>query len=325
MSSLFIGIMSGTSRDSLDACLIDFTNHFQIVASETLDFDSSYKTSTEIPFISSEITNKSIEIVKNLIHKSSMHESDIVGIGFSGQTISHDTNHSLQAGDPRKISKLTNIDVFSDFRNKNIAEGGRGAPLIPDFHKYIFSEAGKRKLIINIGGISNGTYLDGEKIVAASDIGPGNCLLDLVMTSLQLGDYDKDGEIASNGAINHLIKDELMNSFMNMAYPRADDITAYIEPLLKSFEEYKEIPVNELLRTLVEVTAEKIKEFYEYCDYPDEVIFHGGGTLNKTLMKSISEKVRTNIQTTDHIVPSKYMESSAFAYLAFAGKGVLFK
>ena len=116
-------------------------------------------------------------------------------------------HHSLQAGDPKKISKLTNIDVFSDFRNKNIAEGCRGAPLIPDFHKYIFSETGKRKLIINIGGISNGTYLDGEKIAAASDIGPGNCLLDFVMTSSQLGDYDKDGQIASNGTINNLIKD----------------------------------------------------------------------------------------------------------------------
>ena len=325
MSNLFIGIMSGTSRDSLDACLVDFTDHFEIIATETLDFHPNYKTSVEIPFISSEITNKSVEIVKNLIHKSSMSKSKIVGIGFSGQTISHDDHHSLQAGDPKKISKLTNIDVFSDFRNKNIAEGGRGAPLIPDFHKYIFSETGKRKLIINIGGISNGTYLDGEKIAAASDIGPGNCLLDFVMTSSQLGDYDKDGQIASNGTINNLIKDELMSSFMNMGYPRADDITAYIEPLLTRFEEYKKIPVNELLRTLVEVTAEKIKEFYEYCDYPDEVIFHGGGTLNKTLMKSIAEKVRTDIQTTDHIVPSRYMESSAFAYLAYADKGVLFK
>ena len=179
MSNLFIGIMSGTSRDSLDACLVDFTDHFEIIATETLNFHSSYKTSVEIPFISSEITNKSVEIVKNLIHKSSISESRIVGIGFSGQTISHDDHHSLQAGDPKKISKLTKINVFSDFRNKNIAEGGRGAPLIPDFHKYIFSETGKRKLIIYIGGISNGTYLDGENIAAASDIGP-------------LGDYDKD-------------------------------------------------------------------------------------------------------------------------------------
>ena len=145
------------------------------------------------------------------------------------------------------------------------------------------------------------------------------------MTSSQLGDYDEDGQIASNGTINNLIKDQLMSSFMNMGYPRADDITAYIEPLLTRFEEYKKIPLNEILSTLVEVTAVKIKEFYEYCDYPDEVILHGGGTLNKTLMKSIAEKVKTDIKTTDHIVPSRYMESSAFAYLAYADKGVLFK
>ena len=101
--------MSGTSRDSLDACLVDFTDHFQIVAAETLDFNASYKTSTEISEINNEITNKSIEIVKNLLKKSSLKESDVVGIGFSGQTISHDDSHSLQAGDPKKIAESTRI------------------------------------------------------------------------------------------------------------------------------------------------------------------------------------------------------------------------
>ncbi len=325
MNNLFIGIMSGTSRDSLDACLIDFTNHFKILASETLDFNSNYKTWTDISLISNEITNKSIEIVKNLIEKSSVKRSDIVGIGFSGQTISHNDNHSLQAGDPKKIAQSTRINVFSDFRNKNIAEGGRGAPLIPDFHQYIFSETGKRKLIINIGGISNGTYLNGNRIIAASDIGPGNCLLDLVMTSLQLGNYDKDGELASSGTVNQTIKQDLMSVFSNMPYPRADDITAYTNPFMDRFEDYKKITVNEILRTLVEVTAEKIKEFYEYCEHPNEIIFHGGGTLNKTLMNCIAQKTTNNCQTTDYLIPSKYMESSAFAYLAYADKGILFK
>ena len=325
MNNLFIGIMSGTSRDSLDACLIDFTNHFKILASETLDFDSNYKTWTDTSLISNEITNKSIEIVKNLIEKSSVKRSDIVGIGFSGQTISHNDNYSVQAGDPKKIAQSTRINVFSDFRNKNIAEGGRGAPLIPDFHQYIFSETGKRKLIINIGGISNGTYLNGNRIIAASDIGPGNCLLDLVMTSSQLGNYDKDGELASSGTVNQTIKEDLISVFSNMPYPRADDITAYTNPFMQRFKDYKKIPVNEILRTLVEITAEKIKEFYEYCEHPNEIIFHGGGTLNKSLMNCIAEKTTNNLRTTDYLIPSKYVESSAFAYLAYADKGILFK
>ena len=151
MKNLFIGIMSGTSRDSLDACLVDFTDHFQIISTETLSFSANYKTSTEITEINTEITNKSIEIIKNLLNKADIKESEIFGVGFSGQTISHNEEHSLQAGDPKKIARSTGINVFSDFRNKNIAEGGRGAPLIPDFHQYIFSETEKRKLIVNIG------------------------------------------------------------------------------------------------------------------------------------------------------------------------------
>jgi len=325
MKNLFIGIMSGTSRDSLDACLVDFTDHFQIISTETLSFSANYKTSTEITEINTEITNKSIEIIKNLLNKADIKESEIFGVGFSGQTISHNEEHSLQAGDPKKIARSTGINVFSDFRNKNIAEGGRGAPLIPDFHQYIFSETEKRKLIVNIGGISNGTYLNGAKIASASDIGPGNCLLDLVMTNLKLGDYDKDGELASKGVVNQSIKEELMFNFSNMSYPRADDITAYTAPFMEKFVEYKKISVNDLLRTLVEITAAKIAEYFEYCDNPDEIIFHGGGILNKTLMESITKNIKKNIKTTDHIVPSKYMECSAFAYLAFMDKGVLFK
>ena len=144
------------------------------------------------------------------------------------------------------------------------------------------------------------------------------------MLNLQLGDFDKDGELASNGTVNQPIKEELISVFGNMPYPRADDITAYTNPFMVRFEDYKKIPVNEILRTLVEVTAEKIKEFYEYCEYPNEIIFHGGGTLNKTLMNCIAQKTTNNCQTTDYLIPSKYMESSAFAYLAYSDKGILF-
>ena len=303
MSNYFIGIMTGTSADSLDGCIVNFKKNVDLIETAQIELGSEYKDkyeecirlgfkevneSADLMEVEKTLNKKTIDLIETLIDKSRISRKSISLIALSGQTIFHTYEKSYQIGNSQQIADMTGINVCSNFRNFDIQQGGMGAPLIPAFHKYLYAENNKNKLIFNIGGISNGTYLDGEKIVAASDIGPGNCLLDLVMTSLQLGDYDKDGEIASNGAINHLIKDELMTSFMNMAYPRADDITAYIEPLLKSFEEYKAIPVNELLRTLVEVTAEKIKELQAELNLKDLLVWSNfPGIKHKDAMKSI--------------------------------------
>ena len=219
------------------------------------------------------------------------------------------------------IAKETKINVCSDFRNFDIKHGGIGAPLIPAFHNYLFSEDNKSKIIFNIGGIANGTFLNDGEIVLASDVGPGNCLIDFVMAERFNKPFDNKGEEASKGKINQELLNGLRNSCSDMQYPRADDKQSYYELINNSFYE---IQSNSVLRTLTEFTAEKIGEFYKFCKEPDEVIIHGGGTKNLFLMNLIKSKISGTLKTTEDKIPSKFVEAAGFAYLAYLNKGEVF-
>jgi len=323
MRNLYIGLMSGTSRDSLDGCLVSFSNGLEIKNLETIYFSKDYQSSDNQSFISEEITQKSIDLVKKLISNHS--KENIIAIAFPGQTISHSDEFSLQAGSPEIIAKESGIPVYADFRNFDIAHGGKGAPLIPSFHQYLLSDNSKNKLIINIGGIANGTYLKGPEIELASDVGPGNCLMDEAMRKLGLGLFDNDGLLARSGNINDEILELFMNELENLSYPRADDISVYMNILEKYESEILNIAPADALCTLTELTATKIIEFLKSCNSVDELIFHGGGTENKYLMSRIKELAVIPVKSIDDVAPSKYIEAIAFAYLAFQERAILFK
>ncbi len=336
MSKYFIGIMTGTSADALDGCIVSFEKEFSLEGSHSINLGKSYKEkyekcirnghktikdSKDLLKIENELTKKTEHLINKLLKKTNISSKDIHAIGFSGQTIFHSVEKSYQVGNPQKISDNLNINVISDFRNFDISNGGMGAPLIPEFHKYIYSQEDRKKLIVNIGGISNGTYLDGNKIAAASDVGPGNCLIDFVANKFFNKPYDENGYESSKGNIDIKFLNFLIGKTSKMKYPRSDDKNDYYVLLN---ERDKKILPNDLLRTLTEFTAEKIKEFYFFCKKPDEVIFHGGGTKNNFLMNTINSKISVDIKTTDEKIPSQYVEAAAFAYLAFLKKGRLF-
>ena len=323
MTQKFIGLMSGTSRDSLDGCLVSFEGGFNFLQGETISFDKEYKTSNDQNYVEKHISEKSVELIKVLMDKSGVNTEDIAGIAFSGQTISHNDKKSVQAGDPNYITKKIGLPVHSDFRNADIKRGGRGAPLIPIFHQYLYGSLFNEVLIVNIGGISNGTYLKNNSIDIGSDIGPGNCLMDKVMTDNHLGSFDIDGKLAGAGKFDINLLNKFENALLNLDYPRADDISLYTS-LMHHLDENPVLEISDQLATLVELTATKIYEFYLYCNRPSTVIFHGGGVFNKTLMKSIANKLG-KYETTENILPAKYMEAAAFAYLAYKDLGVIFK
>ncbi len=315
--------MSGTSRDSLDACLVNFDKGFKLIDTATIKFSEDYKCSKDKEFIENEITQKSIEIVNILRNK--WPEKDIKAVAFPGQTISHTDEYSVQAGDPKKINMETSLPIYADFRNFDIARGGRGAPLVPEFHKYFFAKEGVSQLIFNIGGISNGTHLIGNSISEASDVGPGNCLLDLMARNLNIGDFDKNGEAAAKGKLNIGLLNFFQEKLKHLSYPRADDTSLYYEIMDSSKNFHKTIGPSDILCTLVELSALKIKDFHIYCKSPDIVYVHGGGIYNAFLMRRIKNLLGVNVKTTEGLIESKFVEAAAFAYLAHKERAHLFK
>ena len=337
MHNFFIGIMSGTSADSLDGCIVSFENEFKLIETESVDFGKNYKKiyeeciksgykvisdSSKLLQIEKILDEKSIELVEKLINKSDIEKKKISSIALSGQTVFHTNKRSYQIGNAQEVANASSINVCSDFRNFNIKQGGMGAPLIPAFHKYLYAENDMNKVIFNIGGIANGTYLKGEEISLASDVGPGNCLIDFYASKYYGFPFDNRGEIANQGVINEDLLIKLNESVKNMSYPRADDKNDYYNLVNDSISN---VAPENIMRTVTEFTALKIEEFYKYCDSPDQVIFHGGGTKNIYLMDIIQSKIDTNIRTTDDEISSKFVEAAAFAYLAYKNQGIIFK
>ena len=185
----------------------------------------------------------------------------------------------------------------------------------------LYAEKNKNKLIFNIGGISNGTYLMGTQIEIASDVGPGNCLIDMFVKKYFNLPYDFDGKIASDGDINDILINKLLLDTKNMTYPRADDKNDYYKLIDENF---LGVAPKDIIRTLTEFTAIKIKDFYDYCECPSEIIFHGGGAKNSYLMEAISKNLNSNIRTTDSEIDSKFVEATAFAYLAYLERGEIY-
>ena len=335
MSKYFIGIMTGTSADALDGCVVSFEDKFELICSASLTLDGSYKRdyeeciragykntneSKKLFELENILNQKTIELINILLKKANIDISQVSSVGFSGQTVFHTNEKSYQIGNPAYISELSKIDVYSDFRNFDIKNGGIGAPLIPAFHKYLYAIE-KDRLIFNIGGIANGTYLKKGEVAIASDVGPGNCLLDYVSSKSFDKPFDDNGAEAAKGEIDNLLLKQLIDKCDGMTYPRADDKQDYY----RLEELFTKIEPNSLLRTLAELSAEKIKDFYEYCGKPEEVIFHGGGTKNKFLMSLIKNKISGFVRTTDNEISSKFVEAAGFAYLAYLKKGEIFK
>ncbi len=331
MSKYFIGLMTGTSADSIDGCVVDFSNGFELIQSKSKNLEESYKPKYEeaikkgfknknddkIVLELEEILNKnSVELIKDLLEE--IDSSSISGIGFPGQTMFHDAQRSYQIGCAQFIADQVGIKVIHDFRNYDIQKGGLGAPLIPEFHKYLFAESDKRKVIFNIGGISNGTYLDGDNIRAASDVGPGNCLIDLVAMRDFGVSYDEGGKIAAKGQIDQILLNSLLDKIRTKSYPRADDKSFYY-----NLDELKSDKPEDLLATLCELTALCIADFCNSFDMPEEMLLHGGGARNNFLIERLDKNIGSSFKLTDHIISSKFVESAAFAYLAFLERGLL--
>ena len=332
-SSLLFGVMSGTSLDGIDVVLVDINNNiiniidFQHrpyspkIRSKILNLHSpQHNDLEESIFLSKSHAKITADCINAILKKRNFNPKDILAIGYHGQTIRHNpvAEYSIQIGDSHLLSELTEITVVSDFRNRDLVAGGQGAPLVPAFHKEIFSSKSKSRGIINIGGISNITYLPKKGSILGFDCGPGNILMDHWIKENKNLNFDKSGNWAKSGrVIDVFLKDCLKEKFFIKKPPKSTGRDLFNLPWIKNLIKKNYAPAD-IQRTLLELTAFTIAEnLNKFCNDIEELYVCGGGGENKFLLERLGVLTNINIKKTDSLnIPAQQVETVAFAWLA---------
>ena len=333
MENFFIGQMSGTSLDGIDTVLCRSTKKkFEIVSSVYLPYskplrvaiekliNDSFCTLENLKVIENKITKLYVKSVNKLLNEVSIDRKQIIAIGCHGQTIKHcpKKKYTIQLVNGSKLAHETKIKCVTDFRNKDIANGGQGAPLVPAFHNFYFSNYFDNFCVINIGGISNITLVKNKKIIKGYDTGPGNCLIDYWMQTKFNKKYDKDGKFSSKGKFNRILLTKLLdNNFFKKKPPKSAD-KKYFHDNFKN-EKLNIYKANhfDVLATLVELTAESLRREIRKISDVSNIILSGGGVKNTTLITSIKKELsQKNIILSDSLgIKYNQMEAVAFAWL----------
>lgn len=347
MSDLYIGLMSGTSMDGIDVAIVDFSK----ILPRVIDFQTVPYPNTLLQWLNAlcspaedEIVNMGrtdralgqafAQAVNQILVSNNLSAKDIVAIGSHGQTIRHHPEgrqgFSLQIGDGNTLSVLTGIDVIADFRRKDIALGGQGAPLVPAFHHAVFSDHLHNRVILNIGGISNITYLpaNNEDSVLGFDTGPGNTLMD-AWCKLHTGmAYDKSGAWAAQGKhCPKLLALLLEQPFINEPAPKSTGRELFnltwLQTQLKQIN--MDLSPQTVQATLAMFTSQSIAQHIHQLKDVSQVFVCGGGARNDFLMECLSSELfDCELSTTDEIgISADSLEAVAFAWLAYAFKNKL--
>ena len=332
-SKLMIGVMSGTSLDGIDIALteihrnkvsvIDFyhINYAKKVKENILKLHFPNNNELENSHVlSNELARLTGKAINRLLKKNNLMPSQIKGVGYHGQTVRHkpDKGYSIQIGNADLLAEITHLDVVSNFRNRDIAAKGQGAPLVPAFHKYLFYSKSKNRVIVNIGGISNITYLPISGKIVGFDCGPGNILMDHWIKLNYDLNFDKNGIWAKKGTvIDNLLTYFLKDKFFKQKPPKSTGRDHFnLEWIKKGIK--KNYSSQDVQRTLLELTAISISNaIKKNCQKADELYLCGGGAKNKYLVEILKNKTNLVVQSTNALkLPEQQVEAVAFAWLA---------
>ncbi len=332
----YIGIMSGTSLDGIDVVLADFsgsapalhqtffTPYSEALRAQLLALhqpgDDELNRSA---LLSNQLSHLYAEAVKSLLWQSNVTFEQVVAIGCHGQTVRHcpeaEKNYTIQLVNAALLAELTQITVVADFRSRDIAAGGQGAPLVPAFHQAIFKSAYASRAIINIGGIANITSLESDQPVIGFDCGPGNLLLDAWCLHHIGQAYDKNGDWAAQGeVIPGLLEKLLANQFFLLSPPKSTGRDFFNIEWLEGCLSGGEAAVD-VQATLLHLTAITIADaIHRDCQTVKEVYICGGGAHNKLLIERLREALPDRkVSLTDDLgVAADWVEAYAFAWLA---------
>ena len=330
----YLGVMSGTSLDGLDIALIEQDQHTRLIATHYLPMPAALH--AELLALCSSgpdelaraalAEQRWVELaaqgIQALLAEQQLQPSDIRAIGSHGQTIRHEParGFSIQIGNPALLAELTGISVVSDFRRRDIAAGGQGAPLVPAFHEALFA-TGQRCAVLNVGGFSNLSLLQPERPVHGFDCGPGNVLLD-AWIQLQRGErFDRDGAWAASGVvIPELLHALLGDPFFQTRGPKSTGRELFsLEWLQQHLAQLPPYAPADVQATLLEMTAQSIIDSLTAAQQNTETLLVcGGGAHNGALMRRLQDLLPSArvSSTAAQGVPPDWVEAMAFAWLA---------
>lgn len=347
MSHYYIGLMSGTSADGIDLALVDFSsNQIKLVASDyqpyTTDVQeqitSLYNTGiNEIDRLGEldiQLAHLFAKAINSFINKLNLTANDIVAIGNHGQTVRHRPSSpypfTLQISCNQTLAVHTGIKVIGDFRRKDMALGGQGAPLVPAFHNALFSARDSDTVVVNIGGIANITFLPHAKTqqITGYDTGPGNALMDEWFQQHHSGKaYDENGDWARSGHCEtELLVSMLEEPYFKQRGPKSTGREQFhLSWLKKKIANSTASPEN-IQATLAHLTAQSLANEIKQCCNQGKVYLAGGGYRNTYLVELIKDKLPNHqVSITNQLdIDPDSLEAQAFAWFAFAYEKKLF-
>lgn len=343
----YIGLMSGTSLDGVDGVLLrrDEAMGWQMLAHahrplppplrqalldlNTPDSDELHRSAQAAQGLVALYAN----VVQAICVTAGVEPRQVRAIGAHGQTVRHrpDLGYTIQINDPSLLAELAGIDVIADFRSRDVAAGGQGAPLVPAFHEAIFGQPDRTVAVLNIGGMANLSILRPGKTPQGFDCGPGNALLDM-WCAWQTGHaYDANGEFGATGQVREdWLADALAEPFFGLAPPKstgrdlfnADWLARWLAPHGLTDGPLSDTELaRDVQATLCELTARSAAlALHAHASDASEVVVCGGGALNGDLMRRLGEQLPgVRVGRSDaHGLDVMQVEAAAFAWLAWA-------
>jgi anhydro-N-acetylmuramic acid kinase len=333
-AEFYVGIMSGTSLDGIDCALVEFSaGNPTLIAAHYQPYPLALKQALlalhqpatnelhQSQLISQQLARDYASATLALLGKAGMTSQQIRAIGCHGQTIRHRPEHgyTIQLNSPALLAELTGIDVIADFRSRDIAAGGQGAPLVPAFHDQILRQSGTHRVILNIGGISNLTDLSPDAPITGFDCGPGNLLMDAWIARHHNLPYDRNGDWAKSGRVLPQLLDTLLaEPYFAAPPPKSSGRDLFNMEWLEA-RLPDDAAAEDVQATLLALTGQSIADAVRaYCRGAQEICLCGGGARNEALLAWLQAALpECRIAPTDELgIDADWMEAIAFAWLA---------
>jgi anhydro-N-acetylmuramic acid kinase len=335
----FIGLMSGTSLDGVDGVLARCDTPFQVLAHASAPFEASLRTELQAlntpgpnelhraALAANALVEVYARVVDVLLRLSGITAREVRAIGAHGQTVRHQpglhdgVGYTLQLNQPALLAERCGIDVVADFRSRDVAAGGQGAPLVPAFHQRVFGRTGQHTAVLNLGGIANLSLLGPEGEVLGFDCGPGNLLIDHWCQTHTGRSFDQDGQWAASGKVQpELLADLMDEPFLQLPPPKSTGRDLFNPTWLSArLKAHTGLQHQDVQATLTAFTVRaSLQALQRHSPLCQQLIVCGGGALNLHLMQQLRAGLpgRNVVESSAAGLPPLQVEAAAFAWLA---------